>query len=108
MSDSIQSELQTLTQNVQRLTDANASAETLLKGLHDQLDAALANVQAAGVDPAQLQQLHDLNSQIAARTQELAAAVVANTPAATTPSTQDGATGATAAPGGNTGATGAP
>jgi septal ring factor EnvC (AmiA/AmiB activator) len=82
MSDSIQAELQQLTQNVAQLTSANASAEALLKGLHDQLDAALANAQQQGVDPAALQELHDLNAQIAARTTELANAVAANTPTA--------------------------
>jgi methyl-accepting chemotaxis protein len=104
MSDSITQELQQLVQNVQRLTDANASAEALLKGLHDSLDAALANAQNAGVDPQDLQELHDLNSQIAARTNELAQAVVQNTPAAS----GGGATGATGgtAQGGDTGATG--
>lgn len=108
MSDTIQAEIQQLVQNVQRLTDANASAEALLKGLHDQLDAAISNAQSQGVDPAQLQQLNDLNSQIAARTAELAQAVTANTAASTGQSTQtSGAAGATGGNGGGqTGTTG--
>ena len=95
MSNDLSSELQQLAENVRRLNDADASAETLLKGLHDQLETVAANMQAAGVDAAELQQLHDLNAQIAARTSELAQAVTANTPASTDASTQAGGTGAT-------------
>lgn len=103
MSDSISQELQQLTQNVAQLTSANASAEALLKGLHDQLDTALANAQNAGVDPAALQQLHDLNSQIAARTGELAQAVTANTAAQGNAGDGSGASGSARVPGGASG-----
>lgn len=63
------------------------SAITLLNGL----SAAL---QAAGTDPAKLAAL---DADINARKQALAAAVVANTPAATGATGDTGATGATGA-----------
>jgi uncharacterized phage infection (PIP) family protein YhgE len=109
MSDSLSREIETLTQNVARLTNVNASAEALLKGLHDQIDAELATAQNAGVDPAALQRLHDLNSQIAAQTGALASAVEQNTASATNQggaAPTSGDTGATAAPGGDTAPTG--
>lgn len=59
---------------VARNTDVEASAITLLTGLHDQLAAAI----AAG-DPAAVQAVVD---QLKTNTDSLAAAVAANTPAA--------------------------
>ena len=59
---------------VARDTDAVSSAITLLKGLHDQLAAAI----AAG-DPAAIQAVAD---QLKANTDALAQAIVDNTPAA--------------------------
>jgi len=68
-------ELDALTAQVQANTDAEQSAITLLTNLHAMLEAA-------GTDPAKLSALKDTlkNSSDA-----LAAAVVANTPAAPTP-----------------------
>lgn len=64
--------LETLTQAVQADTDAENAAITLLQGLKAQLDAA-------GTDGAKLKALSD---QIGTNAAQLAAAVVANTPAA--------------------------
>ena len=68
------SELDALRAAVQKNTDTEESAIVLLKGLKDKLDAAI----AAG-DPAALQALSD---SLGTETDKLAAAVVANTPAA--------------------------
>lgn len=113
MSDTLAAEIQSLTENVAKLTDERASVEAALKGLHDQYDALAAKLENAGVDAAQLQALHDLNAQLAANTAGLAAAVVANTPASTTPSTDQQPPGPTGAapvveppPAGATGDTG--
>ncbi len=67
-------ELQTLTTQVAANTSAEASAIVLLQGLKTALDAAIAanNPQA----------LLDLSNQLGASQQALAAAIVANTPAA--------------------------
>jgi ABC-type transporter Mla subunit MlaD len=105
MSDTLSAEIQQLVQNVQRMTSVTASAEATLRGLHDQLDAALANAHERGVDPEALQQLHDLSSQIAAQTSALSAAIAANTPGDTAGGAT-GATGDTGATGGNGGDTG--
>jgi ABC-type sugar transport system ATPase subunit len=81
MSDTLQAEIQSLRQQVAQQSSVNQSAITLLKGLHDQLEAALANAHEQGVDPDALQQLHDLAVQLGAQSQSLAAAVEENTPA---------------------------
>lgn len=64
--------LDEITANVARVTDAEKAAVVLLKGLKDKLDAA-------GSDPVALKALSDT---LGADADELAAAVVANTPAA--------------------------
>jgi ABC-type sugar transport system ATPase subunit len=81
MSDTLQAEIQSLQQQVTQQSSVHQSAITLLKGLHDQLEAALANAHEKGVDPDALQQLHDLAVQLGAQSQSLAAAVEENTPA---------------------------
>ena len=70
-------ELDALATQVQDNTDAEQSAITLLGQLHDLLVAA-------GTDP---NKLNDLKNQLAASKEKLAAAIVANTPAASTPPT---------------------
>jgi DNA repair exonuclease SbcCD ATPase subunit len=106
MSDNLQSEIQSLRDEVAAQGSVMASAETLLQGLHDQLEAALSAAQGqGGIDPASLQQLHDLSAQLAQQTQALAQAVEANTPSQQ-PGDQGG-TGPTGDTGGDTGATGA-
>lgn len=67
-------ELTSLQAAVQKNTDAEESAITLLQGLKAALDAAIASG-----DPAALTAL---STSIGAETDKLAAAVVANTPAA--------------------------
>ncbi len=55
-----------------------ASALTLLQGLSAALQDVLAKLTAAGVTPAQLQSLVDLDAAVVANTQSLAAGVAAN------------------------------
>ena len=70
-------QLDSLRAQVERNTTVSESAITLLNGLKQQLDDAIASG-----DPNALQALSD---QIGAETDKLAAAVTANTPAAPTP-----------------------
>ena len=70
-------ELDALTAAVQRNSDAEDSAITLLQGLKAALDAAIATGNPAA--------LTALSTQIGAKTDALAAAIVANTPAASGP-----------------------
>lgn len=70
-------ELDALTAEVAANTDAEASAVLLLGQLHDLLVAA-------GTDPAKLTAL---TTQLATSKETLAAAIVANTPAAAPPAT---------------------
>lgn len=72
MENAIMADLTQLTADVTANKDTIDSAVTLLQGLKAALDAA-------GTDPAKLA---ELSSQLEANTNALAAAVVANTPAA--------------------------
>ncbi len=75
LEKTMSTELQALTDQVKANTDAEASAVVLLGKLSDL-------IKAAGTDPAKLTQLtSDLDASKAA----LAAAILANTPAAPTP-----------------------
>lgn len=71
----IMAELDTLTTQVKANTDAEASAVLLINGFSARLDAAI----AAGNPQA----LTDLSAELKTSADTLAAAVVANTPAAT-------------------------
>jgi cell division protein FtsB len=70
--DMIMADLSKLEADVEQVKTVEASAITLLQGLKAQLDAA-------GTDPVKLKALSD---QLEASSSDLAAAVVANTPAA--------------------------
>jgi len=61
-------------------TTVEKSALVLIQGFSARLDAAVAAAQAAGASPAQLQSLTDLSTALKSNDDELAAAVVANTP----------------------------
>jgi chromosome segregation ATPase len=108
MGDELRGEINALRDDIAAQSTVLESAETLLQGLHDQLEAALSGATQQGVDPAALQDLRDLSSQLQQQTQALAQAVEANTPAQQ-PGNQGGtgATGATGAAGDAGGATGA-
>jgi uncharacterized protein YunC (DUF1805 family) len=82
MSDTLDAEITTLTNNVAQLTTVDQSAIALLNGLSQQLAAAIAAAAAGGATADQLQQLNNLNASVAAQSGDLAAAVTANTPAA--------------------------
>lgn len=56
------------------------SLETLAAGLKASLDAAIAAAATAGASPAQLQSLTDLAATLEAKTTEIHAAVLTNTP----------------------------
>jgi hypothetical protein len=60
-----------------------ASATTLVNGIPGLIAVAVAKATAAGATPAQLQAITDLGASLKAATAPLAAAVTANTPAAT-------------------------
>lgn len=72
MEDRIMAALDELTKEVEETNTVVDSAVALLKGLKEKLDAA-------GTDPVKLKALSD---QLDKKTNELAAAVEANTPAA--------------------------
>ena len=61
------------------------SAVTLLNGIPALIKDAVDKALAAGATPAQLQSLTDLGTTMTAKSQALAAAVTANTPAAVPP-----------------------
>jgi hypothetical protein len=68
---------------VQNETSVEQSAITLINGIPKLIADAVAKAQAAGATPAELSALTALQSQIASNGTALAAAVTANTPAAT-------------------------
>ena len=61
MSDTLDAEIATLTNNVAQLTTVDQSAVALLNGLSQQLAAAIAAAAAGGATADQLQQLNNLN-----------------------------------------------
>lgn len=81
MSDTLQSAIDQLRQDVEAQTTVTQSAVTLINGIPALIADAIAKSQAAGATAEQLQALHDLDSQIQAASQGLAAAVSANTTA---------------------------
>lgn len=82
-----------LTAQVNANTTVIGSAKALISGFAAQLAAAVASAQAAGASPAQLAELTALQNTIEQNDNDLAAAVAANTPAATpsTPAVQPAA-----------------
>ena len=72
-----------LTAEVTKNTTVEKSALALINGISAQITAAVAAATAAGATPAQLASLTALNTSLNANDTELAAAVTANTPAAT-------------------------
>jgi hypothetical protein len=82
MSDSVATELANLTQDVTNETTVEASAITLIEGFAAQLAAAQAAASAAGATPAQLASFATLGTNINTSSAALAAAVAANTEAA--------------------------
>lgn len=86
MSGTLASAIQALTAEVAQETTVEQSAIELISGIPGLIAAAIAQAQAAGATPAQLQAITDAVSQITASSTSLAAAVTANTPA-TAPAT---------------------
>lgn len=97
MSDTLTAEISALQSDVVAETSVNQSAVTLLQGLSSQLKTALAQAQAAGATPAQLSALNTVSTSLQSNTASLAAAVAANTPAA---SSGSGASGSSTVSGG--------
>lgn len=85
MSQAIAEKIAALQADVTAQTAVTQSAVTLLGGLKQQLDDAIAAAGEAGATPEQLAALTELSSSIEANTSSLAAAVQANTPAAPAP-----------------------
>lgn len=71
-------ELDALKAAVAKVTDVEGSAKTLLVDLKTRLDAAIAKLAAQGADIAELQ---SISNDLGTGADDLAAAVVANTPA---------------------------
>lgn len=130
MSGSLSNAISQLQVSVTNLTTVDQSATALIQGFSQQLATAVQAAASAGATSQQLQALADLQHTIDTQTQNLAAAVAANTPAASGPNavtppagpqpqqatppapgatgdTGPAPTGATGATGGDTGATGA-
>lgn len=74
----IMAEIDNLEASVKANTDAEDSAEALLIGISKQI----ADLKAAGTDPATAARIQAASDLLSARAAKLAAAVVANTPAA--------------------------
>jgi hypothetical protein len=90
MNAALQTEINDLTAAVARLTAAEDSALTLIRGFAAQLEAARQAALEAGASPEQLQALHDLHTAVDSEASELAAAVVASTPVEPAPATEAG------------------
>lgn len=71
-----------LTNDVTQETTVEQSAITLINGIPALIANAVAQAQAAGATPAQLQALTDLGTKITASSAALGTAVTTNTPAA--------------------------
>jgi hypothetical protein len=99
MSDTLQSAIDHLRQDVAAQADVAKSAETLIAGIPGLIQDAISKAEGAGATPEQLQALHDLDQQIQAQSKALSDAVTANTPAAPAQGDTGGATGATGATG---------
>lgn len=74
--------IQELNTKVKANTDAVKSAEALISGLSTQLAAALQDLKDKGIAADDLATLQSMSDTLGATTSELAASVVANTPAA--------------------------
>jgi ABC-type transporter Mla MlaB component len=126
MSGSLSGAIASLQASVTNLTTVDQSAVALLQGLNAQLAAALSQAANLGATQEQLAALADLQHTIDTQTTNLAAAVQANTPAASgpnavtppagpapqqatppVPGAASGPTGDDTRPAGETGATGA-
>lgn len=81
MSGTIDAALTTLTAAVQADTDAENAALKLIQGIPALIAAAVAQAAGAGATPAQLAAFDVLSATLTAKGSELAAAVVAGTPA---------------------------
>jgi hypothetical protein len=75
-------ELQALRDEVTAVTEGQDAALAVINGINDRIAAAVAAAQAAGATPEQLQAITDLTASLRQHADPLAAAVVANTPAA--------------------------
>lgn len=100
----LDTELNTLHQQVTANGDVAQSAVTLLNGFGARLQAVQAQLQAQGVQPGQLTALTDFTTQLQQQKDALAQAVAANTvadPATSGGATTDTSGAAPAAPSGN-------
>lgn len=81
MDQRIQDGLDDLSSKVEANTSVEQSAVALLNGLSAQVAAAIEAAKNAGASDAQVQAFSDLRASLDTSTQDLAAAVAANTPA---------------------------
>lgn len=82
MANELDNQITALTAEVTRNKDVEASAVALINGVTARIDAAVAAALAKGATPEELQAVTDLNTSLKKQNDDLAAAVVANTPAA--------------------------
>lgn len=83
--NNIDKPLEDLTTEISTTVTVEASATLLINGFQARIDAAVATASAAGATPEQLEGFTKLQSDLDAAQVGLAAAVAANTPAATPP-----------------------
>lgn len=84
MSVTLQTSIDGLIAKVAAQTELDTSAATMIEGIPQLIAAAVAAATAAGATPAQLQAITDLGTRLDAASAPLAAAITANTPAAST------------------------
>lgn len=82
MATNVQEAIDKLAADVTRLKTVDESAIALIQGFPALIAAAVAAAQAAGATPEQLAAFDDLSAGIESKTEELATAVTAGTPAA--------------------------
>lgn len=81
MSEAMQTALDTLRTNVERLETVEDAVQAFVEGVPGMIRTAVAEAVANGATPEQLAALNDLASRIGAEADDLSAAVLANTPA---------------------------
>jgi hypothetical protein len=86
--DSLDSEITALQADVTAQTTVNASAVALLEGIPGLIQTAVTAALAAGATPAQLASVKAVGDSIITNSAALAAAVTANTPAASSTATK--------------------
>lgn len=108
MSDTFQTELAQLQTDVGQLRGAVDTAKTVIQGIPDRIAQAVADAQAKGASPEQLQALHELHQSLQAETGDLQSVLTnATQGGGSQASTGDANSGATQQPASGDASTGA-